>query len=129
MDWGADGVQMATRFVATNECDASEEFKKAYIEAKKENIKIIKSPVGMPGRAIYNPFIKKTENEKCKIDRCYQCIKTCDVANTPYCITKALINAVKGNIKEGLVFCGSNVEKVKEIVSVKTLMKELVCEL
>ena len=83
----------------------------------------------MPGKAIYNPFIKKTENEKCKINRCYQCIKTCDVANTPYCITKALINAVKGNIKEGLVFCGSNVEKVKEIVSVKTLMKELVCEL
>ena len=72
---------------------------------------------------------KKTENEKCKIDRCYQCIKTCDVKNTPYCITKALINAVKGNIKEGLVFCGSNVEKVKEIVSVKTLMNELVCEL
>ena len=129
LDLGADGVQMATRFVATKECDASEEFKKAYIQAKKENIKIIKSPVGMPGRAIYNTFIKKTENEKYKIDKCYQCIKTCDVANTPYCITKALINAVKGNIKEGLVFCGSNVEKVKEIVSVKSLMNELVCEL
>ena len=95
LDLGADGVQMATRFVATKECDASEEFKKAYIQTKKEDIKIIKSPVGMPGRAIYNTFIKKTENEKYKIDKCYQCIKTCDVANTPYCITKALINAVK----------------------------------
>lgn len=126
---GASGVQMATRFVATNECDASEEFKKAYINAKEEDIKIIKSPVGMPGRAIYNEFIQKTENEKCHIDKCYNCIKTCNVATTPYCITKALINAVKGNLKEGLVFCGSNVKKVKEIVSVHDLMNELVCEL
>ncbi len=129
LDLGADGVQMATRFVATNECDASEEFKQAYINAQKENIKIIKSPVGMPGRAIFNSFIQKTEKEKCKISKCYQCIKTCRVESTPYCITKALINSVKGNISEGLIFCGSNVEKVKEIVSVKTLMNELVCEL
>ena len=126
---GASGVQMATRFVATDECDASEEFKKAYINAKEEDIKIIKSPVGMPGRAIYNEFIQKTENEKCHIDKCYNCIKTCNVATTPYCITKALINAVEGNLKEGLVFCGSNVKKVKEIVSVHDLMNELVCEL
>ena len=126
---GASGVQMATRFVATDGCDASEEFKKAYINAKEEDIKIIKSPVGMPGRAIYNEFIHKTENEKCHIDKCYNCIKTCNVATTPYCITKALINAVKGNLKEGLVFCGSNVKKVKEIVSVHDLMNELVCEL
>lgn len=126
---GASGVQMATRFVATNECDASKEFKEAYIQAKEEDIKIIKSPVGMPGRAINNNFIKKMENEKCKIERCYQCIKTCDVANTPYCITKALVNAVKGKIDSGLVFCGSNVSKIKEIVSVHDLMQELVCEL
>ena len=84
---GASGVQMATRFVATDECDASEEFKKAYVEASKENIKIIKSPVGMPGRALYNKFIKKVENEKSKVTKCYGCIKTCDVATTPYCIT------------------------------------------
>ena len=126
---GASGVQMATRFVATNECDASEEFKQAYVNAKKEDVKIIKSPVGMPGRAIYNEFIKNTEKEKCKIDKCYKCIKTCNIANTPYCITRALINAVKGNINEGLVFCGSNVEKIKEIVSVHDLMNELVCEI
>lgn len=122
---GASGVQMATRFVATYECDASDEFKKAYINAKKEDTKIIKSPVGMPGRAIYNNFIKNTENDKCKIDKCYGCIKTCDVNNTPYCITKALINAVKGNIENALVFCGSNVDKIREIVSVHDLMLEL----
>lgn len=126
---GASGVQMATRFVATDECDASEEFKKAYINAKREDIKIIKSPVGLPGRAIYNNFIKFTEKEKCKIDKCYNCIKTCNVVNTPYCITKALINAVKGNMNEALIFCGSNVEKVKEIISVKSLINELSSEI
>ena len=129
LDLGASGVQMATRFVATNECDTSDEFKQAYINAKEEDIKIIKSPVGMPGRAVYNEFIKDTEKEKCKITKCYGCIKTCNVANTPYCITKALINAVKGNMNDALIFCGSNVDKVKEIVSVKSLMQELVCEL
>ena len=129
LDLGASGVQMATRFVATNECDASNEFKQAYVNAKKEDIKIIKSPVGMPGRAIYNDFIKSTEIEKAKIKKCYNCIKTCNVVNTPYCITKALINAVKGNMKEALVFCGSNVDKVKEVVSVHTLISELVSEL
>lgn len=125
---GASGVQMATRFVATNECDASDEFKKAYINAKKEDIRIINSPVGMPGRAIYNKFIKQTENEKCKIDKCYNCIKTCNALSTPYCITKALVNAVKGNMENALVFCGSNVNKVSKIVSVHDLMQELVRE-
>lgn len=125
---GADGVQMATRFVATEECDASYEFKKAYIEAKKEDIKIIKSPVGMPGRAIKNEFIKKLEKSKSKITKCYKCIKTCNPLETPYCITKALINAVTGNVDEGLIFCGSNVDKINKIVTVKELMQELIKE-
>lgn len=125
---GASGVQMATRFVATKECDASIEFKEAYVNAKKEDIKIIKSPVGMPGRAIYNKFIKQTESRKCKIDKCYQCIKTCNIASSPYCITKALIHSVKGDVDNGLIFCGSNVSRIKEIVSVHDLMQELVCE-
>ena len=125
---GADGVQIATRFVATEECDASKEFKQAYVDAKKEDVKIISSPVGMPGRAIRNEFIKNVEKGKNKITRCYNCIKTCNPAETPYCITKALINAVKGNIEEGLIFCGSNVDKIKEIVCVKDLMQELVQE-
>ena len=129
MDLGASGVQMATRFVATDECDASIEFKNAYVNAKKEDIKIIKSPVGMPGRAIYNNFIKLTESGKSKIERCYNCIKTCDVKTTPYCITKALINAAKGNMKDALIFCGSNVDKIKEIVPVRVLMRELVSQM
>lgn len=126
LNLGASGVQMATRFVATNECDASDEFKKAYIEASKDDIKIIKSPVGMPGRALYNKFIKKTESQKAKILKCYGCIKTCNIATTPYCITRALINAVKGNVDEGLIFVGSNVHKIKNIVSVHDLMQELI---
>lgn len=129
LEIGASGVQMATRFVSTYECDASEEFKKAYIHAKQEDIKIINSPVGMPGRAIYNPFIKQNEKEKCKIEKCYGCIRTCNIQNTPYCITKALINAVKGNMEKALIFCGSNVDKVKELVSVRQLMQELTMDL
>lgn len=104
---GADGVQMATRFVATEECDASKEFKQAYVDAQKEDIKIIKSPVGMPGRAIRNEFIKKVEESKSKITKCYNCIKTCKPAETPYCITKALVNAVKGNV-DGELSLNSN---------------------
>ena len=125
---GASGVQMATRFVATEECDASDAFKQAYVNAKKEDIKIIKSPVGMPGRAIRNEFIKKVESSKAKITKCYNCIKTCNPAETQYCITRALINSVKGNLEEGLIFCGSNVDKINKIVTVKELMKELVNE-
>ena len=119
---------MATRFVATDECDANIEFKNVYVNAKKEDIKIIKSPVGMPGRAINNAFIKKVENEKEKITKCYRCIRTCDAVNTPYCITKALINAVKGNINDALVFCGSNAYRINKIVPVRDLIQELVME-
>lgn len=126
LNLGASGVQMSTRFVTTYECDASEKFKNVYLKAEKDDIKIINSPVGMPGRAIYNNFIKNTEKAKAKIDKCYRCIKTCDIKNTPYCITKALINSVQGNIDNGLIFCGSNVYKAKEIVSVHDLMQELV---
>lgn len=125
---GAKGVQMATRFVATEECDASQEFKNAYINAKEEDIKIIKSPVGLPGRAIKNKFIETVEENKQKITKCYKCIKTCNPIESPYCITKALVNAVKGNIDEGLIFCGSNVSKITKMTTVHELMKELVSE-
>lgn len=122
---GAAGVQMATRFVATYECDASDAFKNAYINAKKEDVKIIKSPVGMPGRAIRNEFIEKVEIERQRIKKCYNCIKTCDIKTTPYCITEALINSVSGNVNEGLIFCGSNVDRIDKIVSVHELIEEL----
>lgn len=126
LELGASGVQMATRFVATNECDASEEFKRAYIKANTEDIKIIKSPVGMPGRAIKNQFIEQVERENANIRRCYGCIKTCNVKTTPYCITNALVNSVSGNLENGLIFCGSNVDKVKKIVTVHDLIQELI---
>ncbi len=126
IDLGASGVQMATRFVTTIECDASDEFKQTYINAQKEDVKIISSPVGMPGRAIYNKFIESTEITKSQINRCYKCIKNCDIKNAPYCITKALINSVNGDINNGLVFCGSNVYKANEIISVHDLMQKLI---
>lgn len=129
LNLGASGVQVATRFVATEECDANIKFKQAYVNAKKEDIQIIKSPVGMPGRAIRNKFIESQEAQKEKITKCYNCIKTCNVANAPYCITKALVNAVKGNLDEGLIFCGSNVDRIDKIIKVDDLMQELVAEL
>ena len=105
MKLGADGVQMGTRFVTTKECDADEAYKQSYIKATKEDIKIVQSPVGMPGRAILNPFLEKVKTEKCKIKHCYQCIVTCDKKTIPYCITEALVNAAEGRVDEGLLFC------------------------
>lgn len=125
---GASGVQMATRFVATEECDAHINFKMAYVNSKKEDIQLVKSPVGMPGRAVRNEFIEKIEQCRLKVDKCYNCLKPCDVAVTPYCISKALINAVRGNIKEGLIFTGSNSYLIDKIVTVKELINELVTE-
>jgi len=124
---GAAGVQMGTRFVVTHECDASDKFKQAYIKAKKEDVTIIKSPVGMPGRALRSNFIEKAEAGGKKPRKCLcKCIKTCHYPDTPYCIGMALINAQKGNINSGFVFCGSNVWRVNKIVSVQELMDELV---
>lgn len=122
---GANGVQMATRFVATYECDASQEFKDAYINCSKDDISIVKSPVGMPGRAIKNDFIKKTELGREKITKCYNCLTPCDPKVTPYCISKALMNAVNGNINDGLIFCGENASRIDKMISVKELMDEL----
>ena len=126
---GANGVQMATRFVATYECDASQEFKDAYINCSKDDISIVKSPVGMPGRAIKNNFIKKTLLEREKINKCYNCLTPCDPKVTPYCISKALMNAVNGNINDGLIFCGENASRINKIMSVKELMSELESDL
>ena len=121
---GADGVQVATRFVTTEECDAAPAYKEAYIKAKKEDICIVKSPVGMPGRAIHNVFIDKTKTEKCRIKHCYHCITTCDPAKIPYCITQALVNAAEGNLDEALLFCGENAYRCHKIEKVKDIMEE-----
>ena len=126
---GAAGVQMATRFVTTTECDASSEFKNAYIESKAEDIGIIKSPVGMPGRAIVNEFIKDVVLGKKKPYTCpYHCIVTCDYESSPYCIAHALMNAKKGNMKHGFAFAGTNAYRAEEIVSVKDLVTSIIKE-
>lgn len=123
---GASGVQMASRFVCTYECDASESYKLAYLNAKEEDLKIIKSPVGMPGRAIRNHFTEITENGKYPVKRCRGCLAKCKPSEIPYCITDALIRAVEGNVDEGLIFCGANAGRIDKIVSVHELINELV---
>ena len=123
-DLGADGVQMATRFVTTEECDASMAYKQAYIQAKKEDIVIVKSPVGMPGRAIHNVFLDKVRQGERFMRGCRQCITTCNPATVPYCITEALINAVEGRLDEGLIFCGSNAYRSHQIERVADIMEE-----
>ncbi len=129
MKLGASGVQMGTIFVTTNECDASDDFKYTYINAKKEDIGIIKSPVGMPGRAIFNDFLEKVKQGKKQPIRCpFKCIKTCDISSSPYCIITALINAVKGNFNNGYAFAGSNAFKATSIKSVKETFRNLISE-
>lgn len=126
---GASGVQMATRFVATHECDAHINFKNAYVNCSKDNISIVSSPVGMPGRALSNKFVNKTTEGPIPITGCYNCLIPCNPSDTPYCISSALMAAAKGDVENGLLFCGSNAYKVNKIVHVKELMDELESEL
>lgn len=126
LDLGAAGVQMGTRFVATNECDADPRFKAAYVNAHQEDVTIIKSPVGMPGRALMNNFIDSMRGGKKKPFKCvFKCVSTCEQEKTPYCIAMALINAMKGNLEKGFAFCGSNVFRVDSILSVHELISSL----
>ena len=129
LDLGAGGVQVGTRFVATHECDAHDNFKQTYINAKEEDIKIVKSPVGLPGRAIKNKFIDTILCSRPKITKCYNCLVPCNPKDTPYCISTALINAVKGNVDDALLFCGADAYKINELKSVKEVMNELTCEI
>lgn len=122
---GANGVQIGSRFVATFECDANIKFKEAYLNCHKNDIKIVKSPVGMPGRSISNKFLNKINNDNNKITKCYNCLIPCNPSTTPYCISEALINAARGDIDNGLIFCGSNAYKINKIISVKELLDEL----
>jgi NAD(P)H-dependent flavin oxidoreductase YrpB (nitropropane dioxygenase family) len=127
---GASGVQMATRFVCTEECDVSQEFKQIYLDAKEEDIVIIKSPVGMPGRAIQNKFLDDLEIKgKLKIDCPYRCLTACKVSDARYCIAKALLNSYFGDIDHGLIFCGQNAYRIDKIVTVKELISGLLAEL
>lgn len=123
---GVDAVQVATRFVTTEECDADIRYKQAYINAKKEDIVIVKSPVGMPGRAIKNTMMEKVlSGEQIPHTTCYGCLRKCKPAEIPYCITEALIHAAKGETEEALLFCGVNAYKANHIETVKEVIDDL----
>lgn len=122
---GASGVQIASRFVATDECDADIKYKQAYVNAKSDDIIIIDSPVGMPGRALRNKFAEYIENNKIPVKKCLNCLEKCNPAKVPYCITKALTDAVRGDIENGLVFAGANTGRIDKIVPVHSLIEEL----
>jgi len=126
IELGADGVQVGTRFVTTEECDAPTVYKQAYIDAGKEDIVITKSPVGMPGRAIKNVFLDLVREQRQKVEHCYLCLEKCNPATTPYCITKALSNAAEGDLDHALLFCGSNAYRANRIETVDAVMKDLV---
>ncbi len=131
LELGASGVQMATRFITTNECDAPENYKQAYINCKKEDIELVKSPVGMPGRAIRNELVETIKHENVKVKKCLDCLKIdhCDRKTIPYCITEKLVSAVEGDTHEGLLFCGTNAYRMDKIVSVHELIEELKSEI
>lgn len=129
LELGAKGVQMGTRFVATEECDASDEFKQTYLNCKPQDIKIIKSPLGLLGRAIENSFLRDVANGERKPYFCpWRCLKVCDCNNAPYCIGEALKNAKLGLMEKGFAFAGANAFRIEKIQSVKELFAELVKE-
>ncbi len=126
---GAEGVQLGTRFVTTDECDADIAFKQSYIDAQEKDIEIIQSPVGMPGRAIHNSFLERVKSGLTLPKSCpFDCIKTCKVERSPYCIMMALYNAFKGKLERGYAFAGSNAWRATKLMSVKELIDTLKCE-
>ncbi|MDY5612794.1 NAD(P)H-dependent flavin oxidoreductase [Dysosmobacter sp.] len=129
MDEGAAGAQFATRFIATEECDASDGYKQRLLDAKSEDITIVQSPVGMPGRALRSPLIQRVEaGTQPKPDRCVNCLVPCDFKSTPYCISKALIAARNGDWENGLFFCGANAGEVTRLSTVREQMDQIMKE-
>lgn len=127
MQKGAKGVQIASRFVTTHECDADEKFKMSYVKADENDVEIIQSPVGMPGRALKNNFLEKVKQGLTRPKSCpYNCLRTCDYQKSPYCIIVALYNAYKGNLDNGYAFAGSNAYLAPKITSVKETINDLV---
>lgn len=127
MQKGAKAAQLGTRFVTTQECDASEKFKMSYVNASEADMEIIQSPVGMPGRAVMNEFLNKVKQGLKKPIKCpFHCIKTCDVSSSPYCIITALYNAYRGNLKSGYAFAGSNAYLADRITTVKEVFNDLI---
>ncbi|MFI3268294.1 MAG: nitronate monooxygenase [Rikenellaceae bacterium] len=129
LELGATAVQMGTKFVTTTECDASSDFKEAYLKSTKSDIEIIQSPVGLPGRAINGEFIKHVKEGTTKPKKCaFNCIKSCDYTQSAYCIVLALYNAAKGNLKRGYAFAGANAYLSEKISSVKETIDLLIKE-
>lgn len=126
MDLGATAVQMGSLFVPTKECDAALEFKEVFVNSHKEDVRIIQSPVGMPGRAFDGEFIHSVAEGREKPRNCpFHCIRTCDYTKSPYCIMNALYNAAKGNMKKGYAFAGTNAYLADKISSVKEVVEKL----
>ena len=128
LDRGADAVQLASRFVATVECDADENFKKAYVECSKEDIGLIMSPAGLPGRAIIRNREQISKYDRDNGIKCSTgCLKKCTFKESMerFCIVKALDRAQRGDVETGLVFCGSNAYKADRIVTVQEIFDEL----
>jgi nitronate monooxygenase len=126
LEQGVSAVQLGTRFVATRECDASVAFKKAFVDAADDDIHIIKSPVGLPGRTLYNQFLEEALEGKRRPEFCkYHCLKTCNPKTTSYCIAEALLAAYRGKMNDGFVFTGINAGKVMRISTVKKVFSDL----
>jgi len=123
--YGADGVQVASRFVLSKECSVSQAFKETFLKAKEEDIVLVSSPVGMPGRAVKTPFIEKMlQGEDISAGKClFKCLKKC---NHKYCISERLMAAFNGDVENGLVFSGANTFKMKEILSVQEIFDSFV---
>lgn len=125
--YGADGVQIASRFVLSEECDVADEFKQAYLDANKDDIVITSSPVGLPGRALNTPFVQALTNKmdltvkKCK----HACLKKCD---HHYCINERLTASRDGDYNEGLFFSGENTYKMKDILPVAEIFRQFVSQ-
>ncbi|MBE0465909.1 MAG: nitronate monooxygenase [Candidatus Desulforudis sp.] len=123
---GADGVQMGTRFVLSEECTVSDAFKQHYLQARAEDVILIKSPVGLLGRAIKNSFTTRMqEGTLSRLEKCRKCLKVC---SQDYCLIQALENSQAGLLDEGLVFSGINVYKIKEILPVRKIFERLIRE-
>ncbi len=127
MKAGAQAVKMGTRFVTTHECDADIAFKNSYINSAKNDITLIDSPVGLPGRVIGSKFVDRINNGETRPVSCpWKCLKSCDYKNVPYCISEILHNSSRGKLDIGFSFAGSNAYRATEIVSVKELFDELI---
>lgn len=129
MKEGAAGAQFATRFIATEECDAAPAYKQRLLDARDEDIAIVQSPVGLPGRALRSPLIRRVEaGTQPPVERCMKCLSACDYKTAPYCISRALIAAVRGDWENGLFFCGAGAGKVNRLSTVRAQMEQIMNE-